>query len=345
MPSGVPLDTFGIFCDRYYNMESVSSFLCRRQQRIPLSSTLLFVVVSFSLLLLMDNFFQHEKILGLIKNGKIPEKDANEYLLDFAFGESSSIKRTDTPSTLICKKCCSDDLVFTQGNLTCRDCGVVAENGDIDDGINNINIDIEENDAAPKKKKGSEQYTKVPVFSRYSLDSHMNEILAQRRGKGGTVPPDCFRAVKRQYKIHKIPYEEATDYLTVKYMGLEDYGSYLEHATQITCDIKKVEARWGTEQQDEAIKEMFKQAKRAWQVAPLEVKMIGRKPEDGPRTSFPVYQDFVKRCCIYLGFKDLVAKCKSLKTPHKIEEMNEIWTYFGEYCKWNGYQIALLPCY
>lgn len=297
---------------------------------------------------------RHERILQLIKEKKISEEQGNQYLLDFAFGEMKFAPNTsmsllptnpqrDQPEKL-CKECSSFLTTFKEG-LVCEDCGYVAT-------LSPIATDIFSNIEYQKGEEGSKvpvekwPYEKVimPGFSRYLPKSHFNEVVAQRQGEGGEVGYDIINAVKAEYEKDRkeLTEENVTEERTLWYLKKTGYNTYYEHVIQINAFLLKKSIVWASPEEKIALCQMFEQALFAWNAAPDEIRMIGRKPGQAKRTSFPNYHDFLKRCCIYLGWDHLADTLTSLKTPHKRDEADQIWEYFGKYNSWPAYQIAFL---
>lgn len=234
-----------------------------------------------------------------------------------------------------CHGCESTEIISSGGSWVCTECGFVLSDFDITD-------DYENNKTFEEERNANNKNYVYSSISRYFPASHMREILAQKKGKGGKPPEGLIGLIKKECRINHLPYQKLNEKRTRLFMKKLGYTAYYKHAIKITCKINKTYPEGATAHQEEVIRQKHNEALVAWKNAPVEIKMIGRKEGQTPRSSFPMYQDFCKRVCIYSGFYDLEKKFKSLKTPHKIIEMNAIWTYLGTYCNWIGYEIAIL---
>jgi len=167
----------------------------------------------------------------------------------------------------------------------------------------------------------------------YKNVSHWREICAQLSGGGGYVPEYVIARVKEKYQTDR---QEVNPLNTIKIlkdlseMEDRDYAKYYEHSNQISGELG-----WNNTNNDqgefqEKLDAMWTAARNAW---------ANRPPELRGRTSFPVYKNFIRLCCVYHDRLDLAANMKRLITPSTAEKMNKIWSFFG---KKEGFRIFLL---
>jgi hypothetical protein len=170
----------------------------------------------------------------------------------------------------------------------------------------------------------------------YKKTNHWSEIRLQDKGQN-IVPEEIIAAVKENYRIYRIPLSEANERLTRRFLSKKHLkmSKYYEQVYSITNSLKKKSSVCETGKEEEILDSMFEQAITAWANAPPEIK--------GKRKSFPNYWDFKKRCCIYRGFFELAKKYRRVINPPTIKQINKIWCYFGEYCRWDGYEVAIFP--
>jgi len=213
------------------------------------------------------------------------------------------------------------------GCSVCEKCGRTQEQGEYTE---NLPLDFEENYTFTDKS--------------YKLDSHHQEVVAQRKGGGGTVPIEVFETVRDEYVDRNWSFSGATYQKTKKILQElrkldKTWASYYEQVPQITSWISRKNPIWLNFEQQEKIDRMFQEAKTAWVNAP---DFVRKSPNGRIRKSFPNFLDFQKRCCIYQGYNEVADTIEIMKTDSTIEDLNRIWTYFGCYCHWKNFDRALL---
>jgi Poxvirus Late Transcription Factor VLTF3 like len=224
--------------------------------------------------------------------------------------------------------------------MVCTECGYTEPNFS-DFVLDNVSKQREDADERQVFNNGFEKVAK----GRYTQESHLNEVLAQKAGAGGTVKRQVVEHVARMYRVWRIPLEQANDKTTLVFMRALGYRNIYEHCTQITHFISKRAPKWNpTPQQQQVLVALFNGAKIAWKNAPSYLTR-GRGGKKKGIPSFPNYQDFLKRCCIMKGYDELAKELKELKTPRKIREMNNIWRHFGKFSRWEDYEVAYRPEY
>lgn len=298
---------------------------------------------------------EDEKPKGKAKKKKMPKlsKEAKEYVraqkrLDRATEKQSPKQQQRTVEDLFddslthCPSCKSELTLDTE--MVCTACGFVT--GYITNlACDNLPIQKHSNEENGLTKKENTGYERVQFANRYTPLSHLNEVLEQKGGYGGTVSEKCINDIRNEYTKWKIPFENATDMQTLFFLRRTGHCKVYEHRTQITHSISKKAPKWNLDARRRGVITLrFNQAVTAWRLIPKHlIKKRGGVKKNIP--SFPNYEDFVKRVCIMEEFDDLAKSCKELKTPRKIIEMNDIWKFFGITCLWNNWERGLRPQY
>jgi hypothetical protein len=229
---------------------------------------------------------------------------------------------------------CGGEKKETRDCVVCIECGLIQNEY--------ITMDIERNPICRKKNKNKDSDEPLPsetpaqitqLFSKYSKECHLNEVLAQRKGAGGEINDYVFYLVgKELVKYRGWPLNER---LVLHILASLNERTSYDYAIQVLQRLRGIYYPFTNPEQDERIREMHREAKQAWQHAPEHIKRGKR--------SFPNYKDFIKRCCVYLGYKEQAKTLRGLRYWKTIRRMNMVWAYFGETCRWKGYQVSFMP--
>jgi len=203
----------------------------------------------------------------------------------------------------------------------------------IEEGPEEIERTWNDLDNAERKNYLSRTITRS-TKGQYKKEAHLSEVISQRRGAGGNLPSFVIDGVLKKQKVYrqlKLNSERNILFLLRQAGERTNY----EHAPQLKWILTHEAPTFlRNHESEEAVKQLFVEAKRAWQNAPKSIK--------GKRHSFPPYKDWLKRCCLMLGLEEDARSLRGLRHPPKIRDMNKIWTYFGETCGWENYEAGIV---
>lgn len=194
----------------------------------------------------------------------------------------------------------------------------------------------------------------VVVDPHYKPVSYFNTVCAQAKGEGGNVPEDVVDTVRQCYLDDKIPLKNARAYLTKKYLRklhMADKDSkywcaYYKHTIQITAMISGGNIAWLNPENESILLQHWKESQVAWANCPDWLLRSNMKTK---RSSFVNYLNFIKRITQYLAwqtgdldFQRTSQSIPPMKTPETNNDLNNIWTYFGIYNAWKGFEKGLM---
>lgn len=234
----------------------------------------------------------------------------------------------------LCNQCSSNKLMTYCGEVVCEVCATVQPSwrACVTD--------------TPDKNDQTIWADYVIKDPSYKQDAHFNEVVAQRKGEGGTVDDSVmhdfwWEYVNRGWNPYRAKRSKTKQIIKENRKKDSWWGKFNEQIIQITALLSGEAVTWLNGEQQERVNIMWQAAKVAWCSCPRELKTNKSRV----RTSFPNYLDFMKRCCIYLGYRDMADSVPQLKTGPTVADINRIWTFFGIHCYWKGFHKALLPEY